>query len=822
MSTNIILSMDKNTISVEKMKQSILNRLNLGVVKDLLTASTRDIFHAVSQVVLEWLSAGWLDTQRKYYESNSKRVYYISMEFLLGKSLKNNLINLGLLEYVQKALSDLGYDLDDLCRIEEDAGLGNGGLGRLAACYLDSMATLGIPGYGYGIRYDYGIFSQKIENGYQIEYPDNWLRYGDPWEIRRGEYLYSIRFYGSIKEYIDGRGKHIAEWIDTEEVMAMAYDVPIQGYGNQVVNSLRLWQAQSSEGFNFTDFNHGNYVKAIESMALKENISRVLYPNDSSIAGLELRLKQEYFLVSATIQDIIRRYTKSHITLDLLPEKVVIQLNDTHPALAIAEFMHILVDREEVDWNTAWNMVVKIFNYTNHTILPEALERWSVDLFKKLLPRHFQIITEINKRWLNEVEILYPNNIEKKKELSILEEKDNDCKINMAKLSIIGSNKVNGVSILHSKILKTKLFPEFFQIFPNKFLNVTNGITQRRWLKLCNPNLSKLIDSAIGDNWCLSLNKIKELFDLSNSATFIDDWRKIKKINKSCLSKEIFYSTGMKVNPESLFDCHIKRIHEYKRQLLNILRVIHVYLKIKDSSYQNIVPRTIIFSGKAAPGYFLAKLIIKLINSVANIVNNDRLVSDFLKVIFLPNYSVSLAERIIPAADLSEQISVAGTEASGTGNMKFALNGAITIGTLDGSNIEMRETIGQENMFIFGLQQSDIDKLRPHYFPRDLYNNQEDLKRVLDLISEGFFSEGDKDLFRPILDNLLNNDTFFVLQDFQDYILCQKKVDIAFSDKHLWSSLSIKNTAGMYKFSSDESIMNYARNIWNIDISHCV
>ena len=822
MSTNIILSMDKNTISVEKMKQSILNRLNLGVVKDLLTASTRDIFHAVSQVVLEWLSAGWLDTQRKYYESNSKRVYYISMEFLLGKSLKNNLINLGLLEYVQKALSDLGYDLDDLCRIEEDAGLGNGGLGRLAACYLDSMATLGIPGYGYGIRYDYGIFSQKIENGYQIEYPDNWLRYGDPWEIRRGEYLYSIRFYGSIKEYIDGRGKHIAEWIDTEEVMAMAYDVPIQGYGNQVVNSLRLWQAQSSEGFNFTDFNHGNYVKAIESMALKENISRVLYPNDSSIAGLELRLKQEYFLVSATIQDIIRRYTKSHITLDLLPEKVVIQLNDTHPALAIAEFMHILVDREEVDWNTAWNMVVKIFNYTNHTILPEALERWSVDLFKKLLPRHFQIITEINKRWLNEVEILYPNNIEKKKELSILEEKDNDCKINMAKLSIIGSNKVNGVSILHSKILKTKLFPEFFQIFPNKFLNVTNGITQRRWLKLCNPNLSKLIDSAIGDNWCLSLNKIKELFDLSNSATFIDDWRKIKKINKSCLSKEIFYSTGMKVNPESLFDCHIKRIHEYKRQLLNILRVIHVYLKIKDSSYQNIVPRTIIFSGKAAPGYFLAKLIIKLINSVANIVNNDRLVSDFLKVIFLPNYSVSLAERIIPAADLSEQISVAGTEASGTGNMKFALNGAITIGTLDGSNIEMRETIGQENMFIFGLQQSDIDKLRPHYFPRDLYNNQEDLKRVLDLISEGFFSEGDKDLFRPILDNLLNNDMFFVLQDFQDYILCQKKVDIAFSDKHLWSSLSIKNTAGMYKFSSDESIMNYARNIWNIDISHCV
>lgn len=819
---NSILCIDKDAITVEKMKQAILDRLHLSVVKDLLTASTRDIFHAVSQVVLEWLSAGWLDTQRKYYESNAKRVYYISMEFLLGKSLKNNLINLGLLDCVQKALSEIGYDIDDLYAVEEDAGLGNGGLGRLAACYLDSMATLGIPGYGYGIRYDYGIFSQKIENGYQVEYPDNWLRYGDPWEIRRGEYLYSIRFYGKVKEYLDGRGKHVAEWVDFEEVMAMAYDVPVQGYGNQVVNSLRLWQAQSSEGFNFMAFNHGNYVKAIESIAIKENISRVLYPNDSSVAGFELRLKQEYFLVSATIQDIIRRYTKSHITLDLLPEKVVIQLNDTHPALSIAEFMHILVDREEIDWNTAWGMVCKIFNYTNHTILPEALERWPVELFKNLLPRHFQIIQEINKRWLSEIAILYPNNEEKQEKLSILEKKDNSYNINMAKLSVIGSNKVNGVSDLHSELIKHKLFPEFFHIFPGKFLNVTNGITPRRWLKLCNPELSRLIDSTIGDGWCLSLNKFKELSNLSMSSTFIDDWRKVKKTNKSCLAKEIFYSTGIKVNPASLFDCHIKRIHEYKRQLLNILRVIHVYLKIKDSSYQNVVSRTVIFSGKAAPGYFLAKLIIKLITSVANVVNNDRIVADFLQVIFLPDYSVSLAEKIIPAADLSEQISTAGTEASGTGNMKFALNGALTIGTLDGSTIEMRETIGKDNMFIFGLQQQDIDSLRPHYFPRDLYNNQEDLKRVLDLIANGFFSNGDTELFKPILEDLLNRDRFFVLQDFQDYILCQKKVDITFTDIARWGSISIKNTAGMYKFSSDRSIKNYAQNIWNINVDHSV
>lgn len=803
---------------VEGFRQQILNHLLFTLGKDKYTATKRDLFQAVAHTVRDHLIGRWIHTQQHYYNADVKRVYYLSMEFLIGRSLQNSLVNLGLLENCQKAVQELGYEFDSVIEMEADAGLGNGGLGRLAACFLDSMATLGIPGYGYGIRYDYGIFAQHIQDGYQIETPDNWLRYGNPWEICRTEYLYPIQFYGRIIQYADARGRLRSEWVDTQEVMAMAYDTPIPGYQNDTVNTMRLWQAKSPRGFDLSYFNHGDYIRAIEDIALTENISRVLYPNDNVFEGKELRLKQEYFLVSATIQDIIRRYNKGHIHLDALPDKVAIQLNDTHPALAIAEMMRILIDREEISWEKAWHLTKDTFSFTMHTVLPEALERWPVPLLEKVLPRHLQIIYEINRRWLDEVDRHFPGDLNKQRELSLVEESEPKS-INMAYLSIVGSHKINGVSALHSDLLKHQIFKNFWEIVPEKFTNMTNGITPRRWLKLCNPDLSKLISAQIGNQWVTDLSQLKKLNAYENDAHFCAQWQHIKRKNKERLNKLIAAQYEFLADPDSLFDCHIKRIHEYKRQLLNVLRVIHDYCEIKDNPNGEYVPRTIIFSGKAAPGYFIAKKIIKLINAVGKVVNHDKAIGNKLKVVFLENYRVTLAEKIIPAADLSEQISTAGTEGSGTGNMKFALNGALTIGTLDGSNIEIREEVGEDNVFIFGLKTQEVRQLKENgYNPWDYYNKNASLRRVIDMIHNGYFSGGDREQFMPIYQILLERgDTYCLLADFDSYIECQRQVSALFKNKDEWTKKSIRNVANIGKFSSDRVIKEYAQEIWRLD-----
>ena len=783
------------------LKNAILEHLHFTLAKDRYTASKLDLYHAVAHAVRDQLVGRWINTQQAYYNADAKRVYYLSLEFLMGQTLTNSLINLGILENCRKALHELNFELDSLAALESDAGLGNGGLGRLAACLLDSMATLNIPAYGYGIRYDYGIFTQKIENGFQIETPDHWLRYGNPWEICRSEHLYPIYFYGKLKEG--------DKWVETEEVMAMPYDVPVPGYQNNVVNSLRLWQAKSPKGFNLSYFNHGNYIRAVEDIATTENISKVLYPNDNVFEGKELRLKQEYFLVAATLQDILRRYNKGHTHLDQITDKVAIQLNDTHPALAIAEMMRLLIDREELQWDAAWEITTQIFNYTNHTLLPEALEKWPLPLLEKVLPRHLQIIQKINAHWMEKSGHL--------KALSIIEEGSPPV-ANMAHLSIVGSHKVNGVSKLHSELLTTHMFPEFYKLNPQQFTNKTNGITPRRWLKLSNPQLATLISEKIGNEWVTQLDELKKLIPFKDDATFKKRWSDIKHANKAHLAQTILTENDLVIDPHSLFDCHVKRLHEYKRQLLNALHAISLYLRIKASPNKNWTPRTILFSGKAAPGYFMAKRIIKLITAISDVVNKDPATNSLLKVVFLANYRVSLAEKIIPAADLSEQISTAGTEASGTGNMKFALNGALTIGTLDGANIEMKEEIGGENLFIFGHTAEEIETLRAsNYNPKEIYEKDPHLKEVIDLISSGFFSPQEKDLFEPLVYNLLHDgDPFFVLADFHPFIECQKKVDALYQTPDLWIEKSILNVAGSGHFSSDRTVKEYAEEIWRL------
>ncbi len=801
----------------EKLKKSIVWHLHYTLAKDQYSATKRDYYFAIAYAVRDQLVGRWIETQQEYYNADVKRVYYLSMEFLIGQTLQNSLINLGLYENCRKALHELNKELDLLVNLDADAGLGNGGLGRLAACFLDSMATLDIPGYGYGIRYDYGIFTQTIQNGYQVEKPDNWLRYGNPWEIIRSEYLYPVRFYGDVYQFKDENGRFICEWTGGQEVMAMACDTPVPGYGNNTVNTMRLWTAKSSRGFDLSYFNHGDYIRAVEDVALTENITKVLYPNDNIFEGKELRLKQEYLLVSATLQDILRRYNKAHIELDLLPEKVAIQLNDTHPALAIAEMMRLLVDREELDWDTAWRLTTGIFGYTNHTLLPEALERWPIQLIQKVLPRHLQIIYEINKRWLEEVSKRYPGDVNKLRALSIIEE-GNVQAANMARLAIVGSHKVNGVSALHSELLKKEMFREFYAMIPEKFTNVTNGVTPRRWLKLANSPLSQLITERIGDSWVTHLEDLKKLEPLKDDPSFRESFQEAKLRNKEHLAKEIFGELEVEVDIHSLFDCQVKRIHEYKRQLLNALHAISLYLHIKENPLDpTIVPRTIIFAGKAAPGYFMAKRIIKLITSIGEVIDKDPDASKLLKVLFLPNYRVSLAEKLIPAADLSEQISTAGTEASGTGNMKFALNGALTIGTLDGANIEMMEEIGAENMFIFGLKTGEVAALKAKgYYPIDYYRNNPHLKQILDLIKEGFFSGGDKELFKPIIDNLLYSDPYCLLADFSSYLEAQHKVNALYKNRDEWNKKAILNVARVGKFSSDRSIRQYASEIWGL------
>lgn len=809
-------------IDVESLKESFVNHLEYSLAKDEYSCTARDCYKSIALTVRDRLIERWIETQQTYYKKDVKRVYYLSMEYLIGRFLGDALLNLGLYENAYKALEELDYDLEKLRIVEPDAGLGNGGLGRLAACFLESMATLELPAYGYGIRYEYGIFSQKIRDGYQVETPDNWLRYGNPWEIERPEYIYLVKFYGKVNQYQDDRGILHTEWIDTEDVIAMPYDTPIPGYRNNTVNNLRLWSAKATREFEFRYFDEGNYGKAVEDKISSENISKVLYPRDDFRMGQELRLKQEYFLVSSSLQDIIGRFKKSHANSFLkFPEKVGIQLNDTHPALAIPELMRILVDIEGLDWKKAWEITVKTFGYTNHTILPEALEKWSEDLLEWVLPRHLQIIHEINRRFLEEVKRKYPYDLNRVKRFSLIEE-GNEKKVRMANLAIVGSHAVNGVAALHTEIIKKRIFRDFYEIWPDKFSNKTNGIAQRRWLALCNWELADLITLKIGDGWITNLFELKKLMAFSENSSFQEKWREIKIRNKQRLAEYIKQKNKLIVNIDSIFDCQVKRFHEYKRQLLNTLHLITLYNRLKSGMVENFVPRTVIFGGKSAPGYVRSKLIIKLINSVAEVVNNDRDIGDRLKVVFLPDYSVSLAQLIIPAADLSEQISTAGMEASGTGNMKFALNGALTIGTLDGANIEIKEEIGDDNIFIFGLIAEKVEELRHNnYNPREYYKNNQELKKALDMIKEGYFSPQSPSLFKSIIDSLLNQgDYFMVLADYEAYINCQEQVSQTYRNQKIWTKMSILNVANMGKFSSDRTISQYANEIWKVKPVH--
>jgi glycogen phosphorylase len=799
--------------------KDFLEHLEYTLGKDKYSATKYDGFNALAYAVRDKLVERWLDTQQAYYNLDNKRVYYISMEFLMGRTLGNSLINLGLWEDFKEAISSLGYDFDDILAEEQDAGLGNGGLGRLAACFLDSMATMSIPAYGYGIRYEYGIFRQSIVDGAQIEIPDNWLRYRNPWELDRQEHLHTVRFYGRVITTIDKQnGKLVREWVDTEDVMAMAYDTPIPGYETHTVNTLRLWSAKSSRDFDLKFFNEGNYIRAVEKKMQSETISKVLYPADNVIEGKELRFKQEYFLASATVHDVLYRFKKKHQDMRLLPEKVAIQLNDTHPTLAIPELMRVLIDLEGVDWDEAWEITKKTFAYTNHTILPEALELWPVWFFEQILPRHLQLIYDINERFIKEVKARFPDDPQRIARMSLVEEHW-ERKIRMAHLAIVGSHSVNGVAALHSEILKNELFRDFYEMYPEKFNNKTNGITQRRWLKMSNPLLSGLIDEYIGDAWTTDLYELQKLRQHGDDPQLLARWQQVKRRNKEDLCRYIFRHNNIEVDPDSLFDVQVKRIHEYKRQLLNVLHIITLYNRIKDNPAAQVVPRTFIFGGKAAPAYVAAKLIIRLINQVASVVNRDPDVAGRIKVVFLANYTVSLAERIFPASDLSEQISTAGTEASGTGNMKFALNGALTIGTLDGANIEIMEEVGRENIFIFGLTASEVGELKVRgYNPREFYNANWELKRVLDQIASGFFSPGNPELFRPLTDSLLNlGDHYMLLADYASYVTCQQEVGALFMQRDEWARKAILNTAGMGKFSSDRTIEEYAREIWGIE-----
>ena len=810
------LKSEPQPVNTATIKESVSRHLHYTLGKDVYSATNRDWFSAVVYTVRDYLMEKWLETHRSYHYEDAKRVYYLSMEFLIGKTLANSLINTGMEEELRAALKDQGLNLDEIFDAENEAGLGNGGLGRLAACFLDSMATMGIPGYGYGIRFEYGMFNQRIKDFEQIEHPDNWLRYGNPWEFPRPEFLYTVKFYGNVREFIDGSGKTRHDWSDCEEVMAMAYDIPVPGFRCRSVNNLRLWSAKSSRDFDLEYFNNGNYIKAVEKKNNAENISKILYPDDTSLEGKELRLRQEYFLVSATLQDIFRRYKNHHSSFDEFPDKIAIQLNDTHPALAVAELMRILMDVEGLDWDKAWDITNRTVNYTNHTVLPEALETWSASFMEKLLPRHIKIIYEINHNFLKDVYHRYPGDIERMKRMSVIDEAG-DKRVRMANLAIIGSNRVNGVAAIHTEILKNDIFRDFDDFYPDKFTNMTNGISQRVWLRKINRELSSLISASIGDKWITELFELRKLVRFADDAEFREEWRRIKRDNKEALASVILEMTGVTVSPDSVFDVHVKRIHEYKRQLLNILHVITLYKRLKSSKADDFVPRTFIYSGKAAPGYKAAKDIIALINSVADIINNDPSIDGRIKVVFLPNYNVSLAEKIIPAADVSEQISTAGTEASGTGCMKLALNGALTVCTLDGANVEMKEEIGDENIFVFGLQAGEVEEMRRNgYSPYSCYQSNAELTGTIDMIANGFFSPWCADRFHGLAKNLLESDKYMVLADYAGYVSCQERVSALYLDRDDWTRKSIINVAGMGKFSSDRTIRGYAEDIWGI------
>ncbi|MBI5589071.1 MAG: glycogen/starch/alpha-glucan phosphorylase [Deltaproteobacteria bacterium] len=803
-------------MNADSIQMSFANHLEYSLSKDQYTATNRDLYYSLALATRDRLVERWIHTQQCYYQHDAKRVYYLSAEFLMGRLLINNLISLGIYPEAQKAMEGLDIDLEELSENEPDMGLGNGGLGRLAACFLESMATLEIPAYGYGIRYEFGIFDQAIRDLGQVELPEIWLKYGNPWEIPRPEYTLTVHFYGKVKQITLPDGTLKTEWVNTSDVIGIAYDTPIDGYGNETVNTLRLWSARASKEFDLKYFQGGDYLKAVEEKNISENISKVLYPNDHIYEGRELRLKQQYFFVSCSIQDIVRRYLVTHTTFDEFPEKVAIQMNDTHPSLAIAELMRILMDDHGLAWEKAWDITNRTCGYTNHTLLAEAMEKWPVRMFETMLPRHLLIIYEINRRFLRDVSLYFLGNEERMNRMSLIEEGP-EKQLRMAHLAIVGSHSVNGVAELHSRLLRGKELKDFCELYPGKFNNKTNGVTPRRWLLAANPNLAELITDHIGDDWITDLNQLRKLEPLIDNPDFIQSWHAVKQKNKDRLTQITLKLTGVSIDPTSIFDIQVKRIHEYKRQLMNILHVVYCWLKIRQQPDQAFHPRTFFFGGKAAPSYTSAKMIIRLICHIGEMINRDPLTEKRIKVVFLPNYRVSLAEKIFPASDVSEQISTAGYEASGTSNMKFALNGALTVGTLDGANVEIRDEVGPENIFIFGLTADEVPVIRPTYNPTDYYMKDPILKQTIDLIREGFFCPEEPDLFKPLMDALLSEDRYLVLADFEAYHQCQMKVDALYRDREAWTTQSILNVARAGKFSSDRTILEYNRDIWKAE-----
>ena len=807
---------DRTGMTVETLKRAFADNLYYIQGKNEFLATPYDYYMALAYTVRDRLLHRWINTTTTYVQKKNKTVFYLSAEFLMGRQLSNNLLNLGLEQRVRQALEESGLNLNDLTILEPEPGLGNGGLGRLAACFLDSLATLEIPAVGYGIRYEFGIFDQWIVNGAQVERPDKWLRFGNPWEIRRPELTVKVLYGGHTEHYYDDIGNYRVRWIPERTVLGTPYDTPVPGYNTNTVNTLRLWDAHASEEFDFQVFDSGDYTGAVTDKIFSENISKVLYPNDNTFQGKQLRLEQQYFFVSCSLQDIIRLFRHAELDFNQFHEKVAIQLNDTHPSIGVAELMRLLVDEHQLSWEQAWHITKNTFAYTNHTLLAEALERWPVSLFQQLLPRHLEIIYEINHRFLEQVSLKYPHDNQKLAQMSIIQE-GSEKYVRMAHLACIGSHKINGVAALHTNLLEQQVLKDFYELWPEKFNNKTNGVTPRRWLLLSNPNLSELISQKIGRAWVTNLAELQKLEAFVEDREFCQRWHEIKQENKQELADYILLYNNILVNPDSLFDIQVKRIHEYKRQLLLLLYAIALYNRIKLNPNADILPRTFIFGGKAAPGYYLAKLVIQLINSVAQVVNNDPEVGDRMKVVFLAGYSVSLGQRVYPAANLSEQISTAGKEASGTGNMKFAMNGALTIGTLDGANIEIKEEVGDENIFIFGLTASEVQSLKARgYNPLDYYYANAELRTVISRIASGYFSPENPELFKPIVDALMYRDEYLLFADYQSYVDCQEKVSQAYKNQDNWTRMSILNTARMGKFSSDRTIGEYCQDIWNV------
>ena len=810
-------------ISKEEFKKSIIENVKNQYRRTIDEATPQQIFQAVSYAIKDVIIDDWIATQKQFDETGAKKVYYLSMEFLMGRALGNNIINLGAKKAVKEALEELGFDLNAIEDQEPDPALGNGGLGRLAACFLDSLATLGYPAYGCGIRYHYGMFKQKIKDGYQVEVPDEWLKNGYPFELRRPEYATEVKFGGYVKTEWDGERNHFVQE-GYQSVLAVPYDMPIVGYGNNVVNTLRIWDAQPIDTFSLSAFDKGDYQKAVEQENLAKNLVEVLYPNDNHYAGKELRLKQQYFFISASLQVALKKFKETNDDIHKLPEKIVFQMNDTHPTVAVAELMRLLLDQEGLNWDEAWGITTKCCAYTNHTIMAEALEKWPIELFSRLLPRVYQIVEEINRRFLIEVQNKYPNNYEKVKKMAIIF----DGQVKMAHLAIVAGYSVNGVAKLHTEILKNQELKDFYEMMPEKFNNKTNGITQRRFLLHGNPLLADWITEQIGDEWITDLPHLAKLKVYVDDPKFQQEFMNIKYQNKLRLAKYIKEHNGIDIDPRSIFDVQVKRLHEYKRQLLNILHVMYLYNQLKDNPNMDMVPRTFIFGAKAAAGYQIAKKTIKLINSVADVINNDKSINGKLKVVFIEDYRVSNAELIFAAADVSEQISTASKEASGTGNMKFMLNGALTLGTMDGANVEIVEEVGKENAFIFGLSADEVINYENNggYNPEEIFNTDQDIRRVLMQLINGYYSPQDPELFRDIYNSLLNTknsakaDTYFILKDFRSYAEAQRRVEAAYRDENWWARAAMLNTASAGKFSSDRTIEEYVRDIWHLEKIH--